>query len=97
MNTDLLRAGQPLLKGGLFRIHNGQGRRVECLAGCLWLTQEHDPRDVILEAGEGFTIDRAGDTFLSALGDSSYVVLDAVKPVADAQTQKPAKQPARAY
>ena len=93
MNTDLLRAGQTLPKGGLFRIHNGQGRRVECLAGCLWLTQERDPRDIVLEAGEGFTVDRAGDTFLSALSDSSFVLLDSVQ---SAAAQKPAR-PERAY
>ena len=93
MNTDLLRARQTLPKGGLFRIHNGQGRRVECPAGCLWLTQERDPRDIVLEAGEGFTVDRAGNTFLSALSDSSFVLLDA----AQSPAQKPAAQAERAY
>ena len=62
MNTDLLQAAHTLAKGGLFRIRDGQGRRVECLAGF--------QNDV-----DGFTIDRAGDTFLSALADSRFVVL----------------------
>jgi Protein of unknown function (DUF2917) len=75
MDTDLFRAASQLAKGSLFRIHDGAGRRVECLSGCLWLTQHNDPRDTVLEAGDGFTIDRDGDTFLSALSDSRFVVL----------------------
>lgn len=75
MNTDLLQAAHALAKGNLFRIRDGQGRRVACLAGCVWLTQERDLRDIILEAGDGFTINRAGDTILNALADSRFVVL----------------------
>lgn len=75
MDTDLFRATHQLAKGDLFRIHDGRGRRVECLSGCLWLTEQADPRDTVLEAGEGFTIDRDGDTYLSALSDSRFVVL----------------------
>ncbi len=86
MNTDLLHAAHVLAKGSLFRIRDGQGRRVECLAGCMWLTQERDVRDIILEAGDGFTIDRAGDTVLSALADSRFVVLC---PPATAQAPEP--------
>lgn len=93
MNSDLFRAAHPLAKGGLFRIHDGRGRRVECLSGCLWLTQEADPRDVVLEAGEGFTIDRDGDTYLSALSDSRFVVLCDLGPGAD----RPVEQAAESY
>ena len=75
MNNDLFRAAHEISKGWLHHIHDGQGLRVECLSGCLWLTQESDPRDVVLEAGDAFTIDRAGDTYLSALADSRFLVL----------------------
>jgi Protein of unknown function (DUF2917) len=95
MDADLLCAGQKLAKGGLFLIHDGRGRRVECLAGCLWLTQERDRRDIVLEAGEGFTVERAGDTILNALSDSCFVVLDAGR--ADAVARSAAAQPESAY
>ncbi len=75
MDNDLYRAAHDIAKGQLHRIHDGQGLRVQCLSGCLWLTQRSDPRDVVLEAGDAFTIDRAGDTYLSALADSRFVVL----------------------
>lgn len=95
MDTDLSRAANELAKGNLYRIRDGQGRRVECLSGCLWLTQHNDPRDIVLEAGDGFTIDRAGDTFLSALSDSRFVVL--CKPERDARTAQTAEQVAKSY
>jgi hypothetical protein len=80
MDTDLIRAARELPKTGLFRIHEGQGQRIECLAGCLWITQESDPRDVVLEPGQGFTIDRGGETFISALADSRFVLLADAQP-----------------
>ena len=75
MDNDLYRAAPEMAKGGLHRIHDGQGLRVQCLSGCLWLTQQSDPRDVVLEAGDAFTIDRPGDTYLSALASSRFVML----------------------
>jgi Protein of unknown function (DUF2917) len=76
MNHDLNHATHLLRKGGLFRVDDGQGRRIECVGGTLWLTQQDDPRDVVLTPGQAFTIDRAGATYLNALGDSSFMVLD---------------------
>lgn len=75
MDTELLRTAHTLSKGSLFRIHEGRGLRVECVSGCLWLTQARDPRDVVLESGQGFTIERGGDTYLSALDESRFIVL----------------------
>jgi hypothetical protein len=38
--------------------------------GCLWVTLEHDPRDVILLPGMRFEIDRNGRTVIAAEEDS---------------------------
>ena len=40
---------------------------VECRSGALWITQEADVRDVMVEAGERFELDRNGLTLVSAL------------------------------
>ena len=95
MNNDLYRAAHDLAKGQLHRIHDGQGLRVQCLSGCLWLTQESDPRDVVLEAGDAFTIDRAGNTYLSALADSRFVVL--CNPERVSQTHRAGEPVAEGY
>ena len=38
--------------------------------GCLWVTLEHDPRDVVLLPGMRFEIDRDGRTVVAAEEDS---------------------------
>ena len=75
MNTDLNPAATRLAKGKLQRLQDSRGLRVLCLGGTLWLTQEGDPRDIILEAGDEFVIDHDGASFLSALADSSVLLL----------------------
>ena len=34
--------------------------------GTLWITQEHDTRDVVLNAGDVWQVDRDGDTIIEA-------------------------------
>jgi hypothetical protein len=43
--------------------------------GTLWLTFEHDTRDVVLTAGDSFTIDRGGLTLIQAHGKATVCVL----------------------
>jgi len=77
MNTqDLHPAAISLRKGQIHRIHHGAGRRIEALNGCLWVTIDNDLRDVFVSPGEGFSIDRDADTLVSAMSDSSFVLLD---------------------
>jgi hypothetical protein len=49
------------------------GIRVTCLRGMVWLTQERDPLDRILSAGETFTIDRSGIVLINALAHDAMV------------------------
>lgn len=39
---------------GLFEIPDISGVQVVCRRGALWITLDHDPRDIVLEAGETF-------------------------------------------
>ena len=75
MNNDLFLGARALAKSRVRRVPASRGRRVECLSGCLWITQDGDRRDVILNAGDAFEFDRDGG-LLSALDDSRYLVLD---------------------
>jgi len=78
--TDLLRGSISLPKGAIYRLSEGLGRRVESLAGSLWITLDNDRRDIIVNDGEGFSIDRGGDTLISALDDARFVLLDPAAP-----------------
>jgi hypothetical protein len=42
------------------RIENAKGIRVSCVRGATWVTQESDPRDLILASGQSIVLDRPG-------------------------------------
>ena len=73
--TDLHPAAISLRKGAIHRLDDGRGQRIESLGGSLWITIDNDRRDILVNPGEGFTIDRDGATLISALDDSRFVVL----------------------
>ena len=80
MNQDLINGSRTLAKGRIRHVHGERGKRVECLAGSIWITQDGDLRDIVLEAGDAFDFDRRGDALLSAFADSRYLLLDACAP-----------------
>lgn len=80
MNHDLILGARALRKGLIRRVHAAAGKRVECLIGSLWITQDGDRRDLVLGEGEAFDFDRPGDALISALADSRYLMLQACAP-----------------
>ena len=62
-----------------FNLRAKKGQRIEVRAGQVWVTQDGDPRDVILGANQCFTLDRSGHALVSALEDASFVVRNAVE------------------
>jgi len=77
MNNDLNRAASVLNKGQLQRIEDGQGSRVLCISGCLWLTQQGSTRDIVLNAGDEFTLSQDGTAIVMALSDSRWLHAEA--------------------
>jgi len=75
MNNDLNLSAQRLTRGALHTVRNGRGALLQCLAGTLWLTQEDDQRDIVLEAGEEKLIEHDGLSIVSALSDASFLLL----------------------
>ena len=55
---------------------DGKGARIAVTTGSVWITQERDPRDVLLRPGQSFTLDRDGTTIVEALIDAE-IALDA--------------------
>ena len=83
MNThELDQAAITLQRADVFRCGAARGRRIEALLGHIWVTLDGDPRDIVLDSGEGFSVDRDGDVLISALrGDARFVLLDPVNAV----------------
>ncbi len=62
-----------LAEGGVLELHDATGQLVNCLEGDLWLTQQHDRRDIVLHAGQSFVLDRRGLALVNALGGPARV------------------------
>jgi hypothetical protein len=74
-----LKSLQPL------RIVDGAGMEVKSLRGKLWITQDGDREDSIVDDGRSFVLDRAGLSLVTALNGPAIVV---VRP-APALAQRP--------
>jgi hypothetical protein len=68
-------AGRTLQPGKALRLKNAAGRRLSVVRGAVWITQEADPRDHVLEAGEAFCFDRPGLAIVLALGGAAQIAL----------------------
>src|SRR5258706_22344 len=76
MNTrDLTPAATHLRKGDILRLPDGRGQRIESIHGGLGITMDNDVRDIFIDGGQGFTVDRGGDPLISALDAASLVVV----------------------
>ena len=75
-----------LARGRLLRVEDALGATVTCQAGTVWVTQDGDPRDVLLAPGERIVLDRPGAGLLQAL-DAARIVVE--------PPHGPVRQPAR--
>jgi hypothetical protein len=64
-----------LAPGELVRLDGARGTTLRVTRGTVWITLEHDTRDVVLAAGDTFTIDRGGLTLVEAQGATTVCVL----------------------
>lgn len=53
-------------------LNNAEGTKISVDAGCLWVTMERDPRDIVLLPGMSFEVDRSGQTVIAAEEDSQF-------------------------
>jgi hypothetical protein len=77
----------------LLKVRDGAGNAIVCHSGSVWVTQEGDPRDIIVSAGESFALDRKGPTLVQALEQSAVSFAQSVR---TAYRPNPAKQSGRA-
>ena len=71
MRLELNQDGLCMKPKQLLRVHGGAGNEIVCHSGSVWLTQEGDPRDIVLGAGETFVLERRGQALVQALEQSA--------------------------
>ena len=64
----------------LFEIPDASSARIVCTGGCLWLTLDDDPRDVILEPGDAFEAHEPRRALLYALESSAFLLAPQPEP-----------------
>jgi hypothetical protein len=65
-----------LSRGNVVRLRGTRGTTVTARTGAVWITEEESPRDVVLAAGESFTLTRSGLALVQAFRDASIRVDD---------------------
>lgn len=65
-----------LLRNELVSLSNAQNYTLTCYRGELWITQEGDKRDIILDAGESYQVTSTTLVAISALKTSTLSVQD---------------------
>ena len=68
-------AARQLTAREVLSIRDGLGRTVTCCAGMLWITQEGDPRDIVLGTGQRFVINRQGLALISPACEASAALV----------------------
>ena len=74
MNIELNQDGLCLKRNQVVIVRGGIGRSIVCDSGTVWVTQDGDVRDIILRAGESFTIDRNGPALVQAFESGSISI-----------------------
>jgi hypothetical protein len=64
-----------LAPGEMVRLDGARGTTLRVTRGVLWVTQEGDVCDLMLNAGDAFTIERGGLTLVESLGAATVCVL----------------------
>ena len=72
MELNLKRPVVALAAGDVLALDDIEGASIKVRCGTLWITQEGDPQDVVLQAGERFVVRRAGRTLIQAF-DPAWV------------------------
>jgi hypothetical protein len=73
--NDSIRHAVSLREGALLRIRDGSGLRVHAQRGQIWITQEGDVRDAVLNEGESLQLEKDGLTLIQALSPATVAML----------------------
>jgi hypothetical protein len=70
MTLELTAAGIRLARGQTLKLRDSVGSTICAHEGAVWITEENSRKDVVLENGACFRIDRPGLTLVQAFADA---------------------------
>lgn len=76
MDVDLAQASVVVRRHQSLQVRCTPGTQILVLWGCVWITQEGDPRDYVVSSGETMTVHNTGLTLTTALDDSTVSILE---------------------
>ncbi len=71
MKLELDNGALRLARGQTLKIHDAVGSTICAREGTVWITEEDSRKDVILQPGFCFRVDRPGLTLVQAFADAS--------------------------
>jgi hypothetical protein len=76
MKLELQSGGLRLDRGQLLKIREGAGNTVCALEGAVWITEDHQHEDIVLEQGKCYRLRRPGLAIVHALSGTAAVALN---------------------
>ncbi|HUN67739.1 MAG TPA: DUF2917 domain-containing protein [Burkholderiales bacterium] len=74
MTLELASGALRLSRGQTFKLHDAMGSTICAREGTVWITEENSRKDVVLEPGACFRVDRPGLTIVQAFADASVTL-----------------------
>jgi hypothetical protein len=78
MQLELASGAVRLGANQVLKLRDGAGVTVCALAGAVWITEENQPRDIVLEAGSCYRLERPGVAVVNALVGEASVSVEAL-------------------
>jgi len=75
MRIEMQRGEVRLQRGQILRVVDAAGASIEARAGTVWITEDGQRRDIILEPGGSYRLRRPGVAIVNAVGGEAEVTL----------------------
>ena len=79
MKIEFSSSGVVMAKDQTLRLPAAAGVRIASQRGTVWITQDGDPRDIVLSAGESVVLERTTSTIVQAIEPAQITMADPVK------------------
>ena len=78
MKIEFSSSGVLLSKGQTLSLPDAAGVRIASQSGIVWITQDGDPRDIVLTPGESVVLERSTPTIVQAFEPALITIADPV-------------------